>query len=48
MGGGWRNEGTIESKRELVVAVEAGKYNNRKKRFESARWGVRSRAERCR
>ncbi len=37
MGGGWRNEGTIESKRELVVAVEAGKYNNGKKRFESAR-----------
>ncbi len=36
-GGGWRNEGTIESKRELVVAVEAGKYNNGKKRFESAR-----------
>ncbi len=33
----WRNEGTIESKRELVVAVEAGKYNNGKKRFESAR-----------
>ena len=31
----WRNEGTIESK--LVVAVEAGKYNNGKKRFESAR-----------
>jgi len=37
VGGGWRNEGTIESKRELVVAVEAGKYNNGKKRFESAR-----------
>ena len=33
----WRNDGTIESKRELVVAVEAGKYNNGKKRFESAR-----------
>jgi len=33
----WRNEGTIESKRELVVAVEVGKYNNGKKRFESAR-----------
>ncbi len=33
----WRNEGTIESKRELVVVVEAGKYNNGKKRFESAR-----------
>ncbi len=36
-GNPWRNEGTIESKRELVVAVETGKYNNRKKRFESAR-----------
>ncbi len=33
---------------ELVVAVEAGKYNNGKKRFESARQRVRSRAERCR
>ena len=33
----WRNEATIESKRELVVAVEAAKYNNGKKRFESAR-----------
>ncbi len=33
----WRFEGTIESKRELVVAVEAGKYNNGKKRFKSVR-----------
>ncbi len=32
----WRNEGTIESKLELV-GVEAGKYNNGKTRIESVR-----------
>ncbi len=31
----WRNEGTRESTRELGVAVEEGKYNNGKKRFDS-------------